>query len=199
MKSKLFYLIFLFISVLLHASCGKEDQARQQCVLYGEECDEKGSQDKKETKTEVVVGPAGPRGEAGSDGERGEKGEQGEAGQPGVAGQAGADGMDGQDGESCQVSELVNGALISCGDNSVVVLHGQDATPEGYTISELIDPCGDEPGFDEVLFKTYNGTLIAHYSHANKQFLTVVSPGTYRTTDGHSCIFTVHPDLSVTW
>jgi hypothetical protein len=131
-----------------------------------------------------VVGPQGP---------------QGEAGQPGLDGK---DGSDGADGVGCSVQNVSNGALITCGTTTAVVLNGidgEDAPPTTYSVVNIINPCGDSSGFDEVLLKLANGSLMAHYSHGNKQFLTLLTPGNYATTDGESCNFTVHSDMSVTW
>lgn len=124
----------------------------------------------------------------------------------------GIDGVDGKDGSACTITSVDNGALIACGENHVVVLNGvdgkdgqdgqdgQDAPPTAFTVTELIDPCGDAPGkFDEVLLRLANNTLIAHYADGAKQFLSVIGPGTYMTTDGTSCVFTVSPTNVVSW
>jgi hypothetical protein len=68
----------------------------------------------------------------------------------------------------------------------------------------VIDPCGNPPGtgqqaLDEVLLRLRNGQIIAHYSSGQKQFLVIVPPGYYSTTDGYSCSFQVLNDGSVTW
>jgi len=175
----------LILLIALISACGKEDQRQQKCVLYGEECHDTEAE---ETEPLVIVGPRGPAGSSG------ETGEQGPAGDVGPAG---------MDGASCTVAQLINGAIISCTDGTTALIvngaDGEDAPPSAYTVTELVDPCGDQPGFDEVLFRLYNGTLIAHYSHGSRQFLTVVGPGNYQTTDGHSCNFNVSNSLEVTW
>lgn len=103
----------------------------------------------------------------------GPKGETGAAGREGINGQNGVNGINGQDGISAPVNP--------------------------YAIVAVIDPCGDEGGYDEVLLKLANGTILAHYSDGNKQFFTLVGPSTYSTTDGHACVFTIHNDGSVIW
>jgi hypothetical protein len=40
---------------------------------------------------------------------------------------------------------------------------------------------------------------LAHYSKGSKQFLVVVGPGTYTTTDGTGCVFTITPTGEVNW
>jgi hypothetical protein len=124
----------------------------------------------------------------------------------GKDGSMGPKGDTGAPGSSCSVTQVSNGAIISCENGtSAVLLNGQDgadgspapATP--YTVTEIIDPCGNSPGFDEVLLRLHNGQIMAHYAQGALQFLTILSPGTYRVTDGTNCVFTVHPDMSVTW
>jgi len=97
----------------------------------------------------------------------------------GVNGSDGKDGQDGTDGEDGMDGE-----------------DGQDGEDGTDGIVELIDPCGNGPGFDEVLFRLSSGALVAWYKNLG---LAVLTPGTYRTTDKQRCTFTVHSDLSVTW
>lgn len=134
---------------------------------------------------------------------------RGDRGHPGV------DGSDGSDGSSCSVNQTVNGAIISCENGTMAVItngtngidgldgqdgeDGNDAPPTAYSVTELINPCAQTPGFNEVLLRLHNGQIIAHFSSGNLQFLSVIGPGTYRTTDASSCLFTIHPDMSVTW
>ena len=104
----------------------------------------------------------------------------------------GKDGKDGSDGISCTVVENVDGAIVQCGVQSVQINHGDDAIQSPYAIEEIIDPCGDYPGYkDEVILKTHNGTLIAYYEGSGKRFLTALSDGNYKTTDKQKCSFSV--------
>jgi hypothetical protein len=137
-------------------------------------------------------------------------------GQPGRDGVDGRDGSDGAAGAGCEVSEILpsllapaGGALISCGPNTVIVYNGvngedgEDATLPPTSIVEVIDPCGDAPGiFDEVLLKLENDQILASFSQnqsgLNTRF-SLLTPGTYGTTDGTSCVFTVNSDMSVSW
>jgi prefoldin subunit 5 len=66
-------------------------------------------------------------------------------------------------------------------------------------IVQFIDPCLDGPGFDEVLLKTSSGKLVAYFETGSKRFLSLLTPGSYRTTDQQGCNFTVHGNMSVTW
>ena len=144
-------------------------------------------------------------------------------GKPGKNGVNGQDGKDGKDGASCEVSEILpgstiapnGGALISCPGSTVVVYNGtngvdgadgqdgQDASLPPTSIVAVIDPCGDAPGiYDEVLLKLQDGNILASFSQnqsgLNTRF-SLLSPGSYQTTDGTSCVFTVNSDMSVTW
>ena len=115
-------------------------------------------------------------------------------------------GPKGADGSSCSVNQTLTGAIISCTDGTTaVLLNGQDgvdgspAPTTPYSITEVIDLCGTQPGFNEVLLRTHNNKLISHFSSGSNQFLALIGPGNYISTDGKNCYFTVHPDMSVTW
>jgi hypothetical protein len=65
-----------------------------------------------------------------------------------------------------------------------------------FTIVGLINPCGDAPYiYDEIFLKLANGTIIASFSDdiygTNTRF-SVLAPGTFMTTDGDRCIFSVN-------
>lgn len=113
----------------------------------------------------------------------GTNGTNGINGTNGVDGQDGADGIDGQDGADGQ--------------------DGLDAPPTAYSIVEVIDPCGDAPAvFDEVLLRLANGTLVASLSENNNgknTRLSILTQGSYTTTDGTSCTFNVSWLNAVTW
>ncbi len=85
--------------------------------------------------------------------------------------------------------EVCNGANGSNGTNGV------DAPPTLFTPVGLVDPCGDKPGvYDEVFLKLSNGLLLASFSDSasgqNTRFSVIVA-GSYVTTDGSGCNFTV--------
>lgn len=206
-------------SVIALYGCGRADI---DCYVWGEECKypengKRGPEGK--PGSDGVVGPAGAtgnRGDAGKDGKdgigsagkdgidgvngiNGTNGVDGTNGVNGVDGINGTNGIDGQDGSSCSVQPDPMGALISCTDGSQVVLlngeNGEDAPPTPYTVTEMIDPCLDTPGPDEVLLRLHNGTIIAWYTGLG---LSVIGPGNWTTTDSSACQFTVHPNGDVT-
>ncbi len=68
-------------------------------------------------------------------------------------------------------------------------------------VLEVIDPCGDAPGiYDEVILRLANGQLLTSFSEnangKNTRF-SILTPGSYVTTDGSDCSFTVSADGSV--
>lgn len=67
-------------------------------------------------------------------------------------------------------------------------------------VIELIDPCGDKPGkFDEIIMRLSDDTLVAYFEETGREFLTILVPGNYQTTDAQRCNFTVTNDLQVVW
>lgn len=69
---------------------------------------------------------------------------------------------------------------------------------QGYNnIAELVDPCGNGPGYDEIFLRLSTGVIVASFSDnasgLNTRF-SVLSPSdslAYITTDGTSCNFKV--------
>ena len=121
----------------------------------------------------------------------------GKSGADGTNGQNGENGSDGENGSSCSVESLPMGALISCEDEtSVLVEHGSDAP---VFIVEFVDPCGSESSFDEVLMKLGDERVLAHFASESKQFFTFLSPGSYKTTDGTNCYFKIDEDMEISW
>lgn len=125
----------------------------------------------------------------------------------------GDDGKNGKDGVSCSVIETISGATITCGDVSVSVDDGADgadgvdgvdgtnATINPYSVTEIVDPCGDHAGhFDEVLLKMYNGDIVAYFKdNGSREFLTIIGAGNYQTTDKQKCNFSVDSNRNITW
>lgn len=129
--------------------------------------------------------------------------QNGTNGTNGTNGSNGTNGTNGRDGSSCSASRVSNGVLISCTDGTQSVVldgedgangqNGQDAQISAHTIVEVYDVCGNQAGaLDEVLLRTKSGKWIAHYSSGSLQFLTILEPGSYRTTDSTRCAFTVN-------
>jgi len=116
----------------------------------------------------------------------------------GPKGDTGERGDDGKDAQSCTVVQMVNGATISCPDGSTTAIlngapgaDGPPAPASAYSVVEVINPCGSQAVFDEVLLKLANGQIMAHFASGSQQFLALIGPGNYTTTDNTSCKFTV--------
>lgn len=205
--------------LLLLTGCGAEDWRETDCY---DGCEPPENYDGSEPEHTTVVGPAGPEGKSGQIGPTGRTGDTGgvgpigpagaggaagatgETGLPGSngpqgeTGPAGSTGPAGEDGSDCTVTAVVGGQMISCTDGTFgVVLDGTDAPPTPYTVTEMIDPCGDQTAFDEILMRLANDQLVAHFSSGSLEFLTTLPPGNYVTTDGTHCYFTVNGDLSI--
>lgn len=161
----------------------------------------------------TVVGPQGVSGSQGNEGSQGSRGSVGETGAQGVK------------GSSCSINQLANGAIITCTDGTMATIlngtqgvqgdtgtqgdtgaqgsqgaqgsAGSDAPQSAFQIIQVIDPCGTQPGFNEVLLKTADGHLLAHYADGTKQFLTLLTPNSYVTTDFTPCYFIVNSDYSI--
>jgi hypothetical protein len=108
----------------------------------------------------------------------------------------------GPPGQGCSIVQATGGALITCGPDSVLILNGQngadgadglDAPAGPYNIVETILPCGPQSGPSEVLLRLGTGQIVAHYASGARQFLTLLGPGNYVTTDGYACNFSVGP------
>ncbi len=135
-----------------------------------------------------------------------------------IPGPPGPVGQTGKPGSSCSTVQLDNGARIDCTDGThSVVLNGAVGTvgPQGnigqtgmagergadapissYAVTEIISPCPGT-GYREVLLRLQNNTLLAHYSDGQKQFLSIIGPGTYSLTDGSNCIFTIQSNYTI--
>jgi hypothetical protein len=80
--------------------------------------------------------------------------------------------------------------------------NGLDAPPTPFTPVAAIDPCGNGPGFDEVLLRLNDGSILASFSDnangKNTRFSLLV-PGNYVSTDGTLCYFSVTSAGEVVW
>lgn len=80
----------------------------------------------------------------------------------------------------------------------------QIATLQGYkNIVAIIDPCGDSAGIhDEVLLRLQDNSILASFSDSasgsNTRF-SLIDAGSYVTTDGSNCHFTVSASGAVTY
>lgn len=96
-----------------------------------------------------------------------------------------------------------NGVLDLSDDGlqTTVICNGVDGAPgtnppsSSFAIDSIVNPCGDNPNlYDEVFLRLANGTLLASFSDSaagGNTRLSILVPGTYTTTDGDNCVFTV--------
>ncbi len=129
--------------------------------------------------------------------QNGEQGEQGEScevyqesnGATVTCGEKTAFIANGNNGSSCEAIPHPDGALIVCGDSSVVVKNGEDGVD---AVVDVVDPCGQETDYDEVVLVLQSGDIIAYFENGGKRFLTSLDYNkTYQTTDGTKCKFKV--------
>ena len=192
----------IILTFLLVISCGENDIRNYDCLNgCSNEWDEETGK-----SIEYIRGPRGPKGPEGAPGKDGATGPAGVDGRPGDTGDPGTDGKNGtnghdglsgevgprgEPGSSCTVESVGNGALITCGDSAVAVYngeHGDDAPSSMYQIESIYDPCGDSPGFDEVVLVLADGTYLAWLKNVG---LVSLTPGNYITTDDSKCPFTI--------
>lgn len=141
-------------------------------------------------------------------------GPPGEPGPVGPSGAPGEDGEDGQDGVSVVYSiipgtpcstilmayDINQNSLVDIDEmpSTLTVCNGADAPVSDFTVTEVLDPCGPQGSYDEVLLRMQNGQVIASFSQTaaglNTRF-TILLPNTpYQTTDGTGCNFQVDED-----
>ncbi len=140
MTIRIYYFTMGFLAGLLAlslSSCGPHQGAN---VTHAVDCFDGCNSTYKE-KVDEFRGADGTAGAAGADGNAGADGAQGVPGPRGVSGVDGAAGADGQDGEAgtnCTLTEVEEGVIITCGPDSVLVEHGEDADevefPDYYCI-----------------------------------------------------------------
>lgn len=73
---------------------------------------------------------------------------------------------------------------------------GRDGADGQDCFTQIIDPCGDSPGVDEVLIRTCNNDVIAWYLGVG---LVQITTGIWQTTDAQACVFEIFMDGSVSW
>lgn len=76
--------------------------------------------------------------------------------------------------------------------------------PQGpAAILEVIDPCGDAPGVvDEILLRLADGSVLCSFSaNASGQNtrLAILPTGSYVTSDGSNCNFTVNANGTISY
>lgn len=184
-------LVLLFLMTSSCGAVGDDIHKSYKCMAEGEHCN-----------VAPRDGQDGADGQAGPQGISGLPGAQGVPGAPGKDGINGRDGIDGEDGIDGK-----DGEVGPKGDKGEDGTDGADAPAGDYNIVAIISLCpstvsngnnnqGVERGA-EILLRLSNGELLAVFSSSGKVFLANIGPGSYMTTDGRKCKFTVDTDLTV--
>lgn len=139
------------------------------------------------------VGPTGPQGDPGQTGEQGPQGETGPTGPQGPVGPPGPQGQAGTPGTSCTVAPATGGAVISCSD-------GTSQYVSSGTVVENIELCPTISGgtFHEYLEKI-SGFYYGVYASGQQIGRTRLWAGSWVTTDGRNCHFTITPSGGLTF
>lgn len=200
--------MYYLLLILLVISCGREDQTKKDCTVKGERCHTNERTDTTQPVISYQPGPAGAAGQPGKDGIDGlttlittiqdnncvifiaaldsNKNNMIDTFDTGYQSATVCNGTDGINGQ--------NGQDGTNGTNGI-------NAPVEFSVIQMIDPCGDYNGiYDEVLLKLGSGKILASFSdNANGQNtrFSVLSPGSYQTTDGSMCKFTVDNDNNV--
>jgi len=82
----------------------------------------------------------------------------------------------------CKITQENGGQFITCADQSMFV-------PSQQYISDIVDPCGNGPGHDEVIIVFADGAAIAWYKNLGLVALSEFTA--YVTTDAQHCRFEI--------
>lgn len=135
----------------------------------------------------------------------------------------GVDGKNGTDGFNSLVSLIPDNPL--CPNGGVTIVSALDTNRSGeveldsdsnvktasvcngesvqglFSNVQILNPCGDAPNIiDEVLLRLSDGSVLASVSdkaNGNNTRLSLIGPGTYKTTDGSECVFTLTPEGTI--
>lgn len=102
------------------------------------------------------------------------------------------------DGTSEIIRNGTDGTNGTNGTNGQDGQNGQNGA-DGKSV-EVLDPCGAESkiGFDEVLIRLPDRTIIAYFKFESYEHLTRLAPGrSYMTTDDTQCTFSIEPDGTI--
>lgn len=84
--------------------------------------------------------------------------------------------------ESCFVEKDEAGQILTCGADTIEI-------PDQMPILEIVDPCGDGPGVDEVVIILEGGLYLAWYKNVGLAVLEEITQ--YKTTDAQKCRFKI--------
>lgn len=97
-------------------------------------------------------------------------------------------------------AQIVQGPAGASGTSGTSPSPQPTVSPDPFAVVAEIYPCNNTGPNDEVIFQLANGQLIASLSHIfTGSELTPLAPGSYYTSDGEHCHFTVNANGAVTW
>lgn len=112
-------------------------------------------------------------------------------------------GLDLNDNLALDLGETEETAIICNGLNGSNGQDGSNAPPTAFTPVSIIDPCGTRPSFyNEVFLKLNNGMILVSFSdnsNGNNTRFSLLTAGTYQTTDGDNCTFTINGAGAITY
>lgn len=157
----------------------------------------------------LLVTACGPRGRVGSQGPRGDSGLPGSDGFTTLFQVVEGDGevtflagLDLDRSGTLEANEVTASATVKDGERGADGTDGADAAPTQFTPVAIIDPCGKQSNYDEVLVRLANGQILASFSEnsngKNTRFV-LLGAGNYATTDGTNCTFSVDASGNVTF
>lgn len=196
--SIVFMWVMGLILVLTIWGCGTEDKRNEECALRG--CSQADRNERNNKNEPTVVYKQGPSGQDGANcyDDIGDVNGDGEIDTLDCQGQAGTNGQNGVDGQSCEVTQVSNGAIIECGSSQAVVLNGKDG------ISPVVKaiPFCEKPDYDwpEVALKMSDGSLVAFFTDGKNLMnsrLVVLTSGWYQSTDSQHCLFYVDENNNI--
>lgn len=76
---------------------------------------------------------------------------------------------------------------------------GQPGQDGADMVVQVIDPCGQETEFDEVILRLADGRLYAFFVENRQGRMVLLDKGDFVTTDGTNCHFTVTDEGDVAW
>ena len=92
-----------------------------------------------------------------------------------------------------QITSLQSGAVTLQAQTTALAMQDSVIDYLDCAVGNVID--GN--GFDEIILRTKSGKLVAYFESGGNRFLSVLVPGSYRTTDQQMCAFTVNANMEM--
>jgi len=105
--------------------------------------------------------------------------------------------------EECKATKINNGYILKCGDSEPITItngeNGKDGQDGDDSSIEIIHLCGNTDG--EILIRLPDSTLVAYHQGCLgiNEYLTVLTPGDYTSSDKYKCQFNVDENNNITY